>query len=143
MAYDMQVLTDEGIIKISHSGDVDIAEKKRARMDAAALSEAKKINRILVDNRKVSSTFRMTEHFVFNASHNKALPGNIKIGIVFQKKTSIIINMLNMWQEQLVVQISRFLLMSAWQKSGCWKMTIRQKDRRMNILQIILFKYNT
>ena len=62
-------------------------ELDRARKDAAELSEARRINRILVDNREVTSFFNMTEHFVFNASHAEVLPGNIKIGIVFSEET--------------------------------------------------------
>jgi len=87
MPYDIQVLKDEGIIKVTHTGDVDMTELDRARKDAAELSKARRINKILVDNSKVTSTFRMTEHFVFNASHIKALPGSIKIGIVFSEET--------------------------------------------------------
>jgi hypothetical protein len=87
MPYDIHVLDDEKIILVTHTGDVDMAELDRARKDAAELSEARRINRILVDNREVTSFFNMTEHFVFNASHAEILPGNIKIGIVFSEET--------------------------------------------------------
>ena len=87
MPYDIHVLNDEKIILVTHTGDVDMAELDRARKDAAELSEARRINRILVDNREVTSFFNMTEHFVFNASHAEVLPGNIKIGIVFSEET--------------------------------------------------------
>ena len=87
MPYDIHVLDDEKIILVTHTGDVDMAELDRARKDAAELSEARRINRILVDNREVTSFFNMTEHFVFNASHAEVLPGNIKIGIVFSEET--------------------------------------------------------
>ncbi len=87
MPYDIHVLDDEKIILVTHTGDVDMEELDRARKDAAELSEARRINRILVDNREVTSFFNMTEHFVFNASHAEVLPGNIKIGIVFSEET--------------------------------------------------------
>ena len=85
MPYDIQLLNGEGFIKVVHAGEVNLEEKHRARRDAAILSDTTGINKILVDNRDVLSSFRMLEHLLFNSTHHNILPTNIKIGILFSK----------------------------------------------------------
>ena len=87
MPYSLQLLEKEKIIKVIHVDGVDMKELEEARHETRTQMKENRYERVLVDTRKVKNVLRMTEHFVFNASHKEVFNPTIKIGIIFDDKT--------------------------------------------------------
>ena len=87
MPFEICAQAQEGFVRVTHTGEVDLAELEEAREQSRVAMQATGITRIFVDATAVTNTLRMTEHFVFNASHPMVLPPDVKIAIVFNAFT--------------------------------------------------------
>lgn len=86
MPYEILAVEKDRLVRVNHSGTIDLEELNEAREKARAVMQVKGFTKIFVDATKVTNNLAMTEHFVFTASHKVILPPNVKIAIVMSAK---------------------------------------------------------
>lgn len=82
MAHTVTVLENLSIIRIIHSGDIDLPDMLEARKKAGALMREQRSRRLLVDVRQVPRAPQTFENFEIASSHHMDLPTGVRIAVL-------------------------------------------------------------
>lgn len=82
MAYTLEFDAGSSLVRLTHSGPVDLSELRLARAEAAVALQRHRAVRLLVDVSRMETTLSTSAHFEFTSSHPNLLSRCTKIAVV-------------------------------------------------------------
>lgn len=81
MAHKIKVL-EEGIVEITHTGQMTINEATNSRNEAAAVMTDRDLKKVLADVSAAEHSTSTADMFKFNASHYEVFPPHTRLAVV-------------------------------------------------------------